>query len=97
MVNDPIDAMKKLLDNMRPGAENAALLAGINQALADIVDILEKPREHHAPDFSALVSAIQGIKLGQPAAAPAWKTLRIDAPVDVAGRPTGQMTITRVE
>ncbi len=97
MVDDPIDAMKKLLDNMRPGAENAALLAGINQALADIVAILEKPKEHKAADFSALVAAVQNIKLGQAATAPTWKTLRIDAPVDIAGRPTGQMTITRVE
>lgn len=96
MPDDPIDAMKKLLDNMRPTAENAALLAGINQALADVVRLLENAKPPQAPDISALVAAIQSIKLMAPAA-PTWKSLRIDAPVDIAGRPTGQMTITKVE
>lgn len=97
MVNDPIDAMKKLLDNMRPNAENAALLAGINQALADIVRLLESKKPAEPLDFSGLVSAIKGIELKSAPAAEPWSTLNIEAPVDSSGRPTGKMIITRVK
>jgi len=106
MVDDPIDAMKKLLDGMRPGAENAALLAGINQALADIVSILEK-RQQDKPGaltlggnpFAELTAAIGELAkvaaVREVAPSKPWTKLVVSAPVDSMGRPTGEMTITR--
>lgn len=96
---DPIDQMKAILDTMRPHAENLALMSGINQALSDIVMLLErKPEPVKPPDVAAIVDAIRSIKFssGTPAAQP-WTALEIDAPIDALGRPTGKMRITRVQ
>jgi hypothetical protein len=95
---DPIESMKRLLDNLRPNADQAMLLSSINQALSDLVMLLEKRPEPKAPDIAPIVEAIKAIKLASPVQVVSTKPRqwRIDAPVDVAGRPTGQMTLTEV-
>lgn len=94
--------LSTLLEASRRDAQVMDLLGSIKQALVDGVSLLEQKAaaeqtEKESPDMAAVLSALKfpAPVVNMPAAE-SWTSLRVDAPVDSMGRPTGTMTITKV-
>lgn len=94
---EPLDALERMVKAAK-SAEDSGLLMEIRQALLDLLAATEsKP----APSFdlSPLVAAVANVRFPEFPAMPqpdTWTSLQISAPVDTMGRPTGQMTITKI-
>lgn len=106
-----LDDLQALIDALKDPAKQVARYEALhgftNQALADIARYLENmPQPAPPPDLqsvaAAIVQGIGGMKFPAPAVtvqAPAgkdWKSLKVVAMRDGMGRPTGEMTITKV-
>lgn len=95
--------LSTLLEASRRDAQITDLLGSIKQALVDGVSLLEQKaaaEKMEPKDGPDLAAALAGLKFPAPVvnfpAAESWTSLRVDAPVDSMGRPTGTMTITKV-
>lgn len=95
LTKDLQQMLTTLLEASRRDAQIMDLLTTIKQAIVDAVAALEKrPPEGGGESAAPATAPIVNVS---PTMQSDWTSLRIDAPVDGLGRPTGQMTITKVK
>ena len=95
-VKDIQQMLATLLDAGRRDAQVMECLQAIRQALADLLALKEADK-NEPPDPPPVVNVAAPVVNVAPVMQSDWDTLKISAPVDGLGRPTGEMTITKVK
>ena len=93
-LKDVQQMLATLLDAGRRDAQIMEVLQAIRQALADLLALKEKDAAREPAESTPAAAPVVNVA---PVMQSDWDTLKINAPVDGLGRPTGEMTITKVK